>query len=108
MPEKSLGIFKVLIPMGTRVVPGQTAAEDVFNSQEESTAFVEIYKSDLDAPPMYEIDCERVASLHITLRNKKILFKVPVRVKIDFGQVIATVTVFEEDERSNLVDAHID
>jgi len=90
------------------VVPGTTAAEGVFNSQDKSSACVEIFKSDLDHPPMFDLECERVAKLKITLRNKKGLSKVPVRVKIDFGQVLATVTAVEEDEENNVVDAHMD
>ena len=108
MHRRIEGYFKPLIRKGTRVIPGETSAQEVFNSQYAGSACVDIYKTDLDKPPTYDYNCKRVASLHIKLRNKKEQYKVPVRVKMDFGQVLATVTAVEEDEMDNLVDAHMD
>ena len=71
MHRRIEGYFKPLIRKGTRVIPGESSAQEVFNSQYAGSACVDIYKTDLDKPPTYDYNCERVASLHIKLRNKK-------------------------------------
>jgi len=87
-------VFKTLIRKGAAVVPGETSAEDVFSSQSDTQAMVEIFKSDADPPPMYVTDCKHVANLHLSFKATK--DRVPIRVRIDFGQVYATVSAMKE------------
>jgi len=91
---KCQDIFKTLIRKGTSVIPGTTSAEDVFNSQTCQRADVEIYRTEIDPPPMYTTECKHVANLQLTFDETTDC--VPIRVKIDFGHVNATVSAMKD------------
>jgi len=100
-------IFKTLIHKGTAVIPGETSAESLFNSQSATHANVEIFRTQINPPPMYVTECKHVADLHLTLNG--VPDRVPIRVKIDFGQVNATVTAMKDGPgRQDVVTASID